>query len=283
MVYIKQYNDDILKYHHTLQRSPQQDQFPIHMHLMCELYYFISGDGYQSVEGTNYSLKPGSIFLIRDEETHCLHINPDVTYERMSFHFPFSFIESGTDPKTANRIRKLFYEREAGTNNMYMLPSESMVFVACCLDRIFDDSYGADPKPHGKVLTYLIPVLNEIACYNERQRYSDESSNIGDSDHLVKSVIDYISEHLYEINGLQDLEKHFYVSSTYMNTLFKKTTGTTIWDYIMLKRILNARRLLREGVPATEAAKESGFKDYSSFYRIYRKKFGVSPMNDKTK
>ena len=283
MFYIKQYNDEILKYHHTIQRSPKQEWFPIHMHLMCELYYFISGEGYQSVEGTNYALKPGSIFLIRDEETHCLHINPSVTYERMSFHFPFSFIENGTDPQTADRIRRLFYEREAGTNNMYMLPSESLRFIACCLDRIFDDGYGADPLPHGKVLTYLVPVLNEIAYFKGLENHNDTSVGIGDSNHLTKSIIDYIAENLYEIEGLSDIEKHFYVSSTYMNTLFKKTTGTTIWDYIMLKRILDARKLLREGIPAADAAKKCGFKDYSSFYRVYKKKFGVSPMNDKTK
>jgi AraC-like DNA-binding protein len=38
-----------------------------------------------------------------------------------------------------------------------------------------------------------------------------------------------------------------------------------------------ARELIREGVGTTEAAERCGFGDYSSFYRQYKKRMGVSP------
>ena len=41
--------------------------------------------------------------------------------------------------------------------------------------------------------------------------------------------------------------------------------------------MLSAARLIREGVPAGQAAAECGFNDYSAFSRAFRETFGVSP------
>ena len=36
-------------------------------------------------------------------------------------------------------------------------------------------------------------------------------------------------------------------------------------------------RLIREGMPVSKAAAESGFGDYSAFHRAFRESFGISP------
>ena len=38
-----------------------------------------------------------------------------------------------------------------------------------------------------------------------------------------------------------------------------------------------AARLLREGMPAVQAAEECGFEDYSTFVRAFKKTFGKTP------
>ena len=37
------------------------------------------------------------------------------------------------------------------------------------------------------------------------------------------------------------------------------------------------------GVPITRAAANCGFRDYSAFYRAYKKRYGVSPAAERTK
>ena len=59
--------------------------------------------------------------------------------------------------------------------------------------------------------------------------------------------------------------------------LFKAQTGSTVHAYVRQKRLLCAARLIREGVPATKAAADSGFGDYSAFHRAFRESFGISP------
>ncbi|HCD43067.1 MAG TPA: AraC family transcriptional regulator, partial [Lachnoclostridium sp.] len=43
------------------------------------------------------------------------------------------------------------------------------------------------------------------------------------------------------------------------------------------KRLALARDLLKTGMPVTEACFGSGFKNYSTFFRAYKKHFHVSP------
>ena len=58
---------------------------------------------------------------------------------------------------------------------------------------------------------------------------------------------------------------------------FKAQTGSTVHAYIQQKRLINAARLIREGVPAAKAAESSGYGDYSAFHRAFKASFGISP------
>jgi AraC-like DNA-binding protein len=50
----------------------------------------------------------------------------------------------------------------------------------------------------------------------------------------------------------------------------------------MYKRMACARELLKNGVPAKEAAERCGFGEYSTFYRGYEKMFNQSPSEPVT-
>ena len=60
---------------------------------------------------------------------------------------------------------------------------------------------------------------------------------------------------------------------------FKNETGYTIHNYITSKRLLFARSLINEGTPVMKAAQMSGFNDYTTFVRSYKKQFGNAPSH----
>ena len=62
---------------------------------------------------------------------------------------------------------------------------------------------------------------------------------------------------------------------------FREATGYTIHSYVTEKRLLLARDLLSRDVPLTEIAERCGYRDYSTFSRAYKKKFGKSPSQMK--
>ena len=59
-----------------------------------------------------------------------------------------------------------------------------------------------------------------------------------------------------------------------------KYLGTGIAEYIRQQRIDHAKKLLKTtDLPITEVAKQSGFLDYTYFYRVFKKVTGHSPKN----
>ncbi|MDR0377462.1 MAG: helix-turn-helix domain-containing protein [Spirochaetaceae bacterium] len=61
--------------------------------------------------------------------------------------------------------------------------------------------------------------------------------------------------------------------------MFRKETGTTVNQYIRIKRLVLARREIPQGSTAEEAAHKADFNDYSNFYRAYKSFFGITPSD----
>ena len=77
--------------------------------------------------------------------------------------------------------------------------------------------------------------------------------------------------------SIEELAERFYISKFHMMRQFKEETGFTIHQYISEKRIIYARSLMAAGMSATQACYESGFKDYSTFSRAYKRRMEKSP------
>jgi AraC-like DNA-binding protein len=49
------------------------------------------------------------------------------------------------------------------------------------------------------------------------------------------------------------------------------------------KRLFASMDCLRNGASVAEAALESGFPDYSNYIQLFKKQFGITPLNYKKK
>ena len=89
----------------------------------------------------------------------------------------------------------------------------------------------------------------------------------------VREETGFVAEEL----SLEELSSRFYLSQTHLNRIFRASTGTTVWQYITIKRLYFAKELLETGKKPTEVAPLCGFKDYTTFFRAYKKLFGFAP------
>ena len=127
-------------------------------------------------------------------------------------------------------------------------------------------------------LAYLLPLLAELSsCY---EVVKNSTSHLPVSDQ-VTSIIRFINQNLQEELSLSLLCERFYLSKAHLNRIFKQATGSTVWNYILIKRLILAREMLSAGKSPTEVFSACGFQDYTTFYRAYKKHFGVSPKQDK--
>ena len=260
-----------IEYQFKYTPHPDPAEVRNHTHNACELLYFLDGSGQYLVEGTPYEIRPQTLMIMRPGEMHYALLRADHPYRRVCVNFTESVLES-LDP--TGLLLRPFHKRELGQNNQYEERTADIRFIEQCLLKMDEADLSTD---YGYLLvrSNLYAALCEV--YKGYQCLEQlELSNCASGD-LMYEVIRYINQNLCADLSLPVLEKRFFISKQYLNQRFKQATGTTVWDYILTKRLILANQLMDEGKPATAAAFASGFSDYSSFYRAYKAKFHISP------
>lgn len=258
-----EYQDETLYCHHSLDQFPDPEEFIIHAHEIPEVYLFLNGEGHFLIEGTSYPLSPGDILLMRPAETHKLVISPSMPYERIAIHFSEQLFDS-LDP--VRSLLQVFYRHPLGQNNRYSAldhPALSEPFLNLQPDKM-------------EILAKLMLLLVGIG---KLYRTSDSFG----SDSLSRQLVLYVNEHIFEPLSLEQVSSVFSRSVSQISRVFRQATGSSLWEYIIIKRLLASRAMLLRGETAVNAASVCGFTDYSSFYRAYKKRFGHSPGSDRVK
>lgn len=269
---------------HTRDDAPDGISVELHAHRNYEFYYFISGSGRYAIEGNEYSLEPGCILMMREGEAHTAHIY-GAPYERICIHFA-----PETMPLLETEIRELYRARPLGQGNQFKPDERSAAFISACMERLCRDCEREGYADRARtVLGMLILELYRLrqstpsAPESETETALPTGAEARGNAETVRKILAYINANLTTVKSLDVLEQEFFFSKSYINRIFKRATGSSVWDYIVLKRLLLAHSLLKEGKQASIVASESGFYDYSSFYRQYRRRFGVSPQSAKKK
>lgn len=251
--------------------DPIKEQLYLHAHDECEVYLFFNGRGTYAVEGSEYSLIPGTVLIMRAAEMHKPNILSGVPYERATIHFDPEFLAQ-SDPEC--RLLRPFIERALGTENLYRRPHLRSNLLYDCFSTMC--SLSADAYEENLRFSNLFfCILGEIADAWQRRGAPQSSSE----ERLMIQITHYIEENLASDLSLAHLQKCFYISKSQLTRMFKDATGLGVWEYISLKRLTLAKTRLREGMRAGDVAACCGYRDYSSFYRAYRKRFGAAPTD----
>ena len=268
---LNEFHFDDLYIRHAIDFFPDDKVFTVHFHDIYEIYYFISGNAKYLVEGTEYSLEPGSIMIMRPSESHKVKILESVCYERYALNFPVSAVEH---IDFQHKLLKPFMDRPLGYGNLYT-PSE---LENIPLESIFHEMAYCDEDDYGKrteILTTLFYLLNKINKAYQKRNKEDYNS----PQSIPEKIVFYVNEHLTDNISIPVLSEHFYLSSSQFSRIFKQTTGIAPWKYITIKRLNLAKEKIRSGIAAKNACETCGFSDYSAFYRAYTKYFGYSPQD----
>lgn len=243
---------------------PNQNTFSMHMHSNYEIFCFLGGDAKYIVEGTSYPLHKGDFVLMRPSESHHICILSPKEYTRIAINFsPINFADVLT-----SHLMQPFHDRPLGKFNHYPSAHFSANHLLHYINKICQTD-AVQIKS-----AYLTAFLNELNPLYEKLKTSDITSE----PNTLSYIIQYINENLTEDLSLSHISEKFFISKSQINRNFKKYIGSTLWDYIINKRLLLAKRQIDEfGRAPTKVYLDCGFKDYTVFYRAYRKKFGISP------
>lgn len=94
----------------------------------------------------------------------------------------------------------------------------------------------------------------------------------------LKQVLSYIDGNLAADISLDDIAQVAGISVSHCKTLFRRSVGQPVYQYVIRRRVEWAARLLREGhLPISQVALETGFSHQSHLARHMRRVLGVSP------
>jgi AraC-like DNA-binding protein len=252
---------------HTWANSSTQKAM-LHSHHEYELYMFLKGDCYYVVEGRRYELTPGDMIIIRKHEMHRIFHNSFGEYSSFVFFFKPEFFSENNCLEYEEAF--LDYSKDNKIDSHVVLSSG----IQDIIDRIikYSNNFQIHDSPVIRgVLVELLHNLNGITAFEKPEK----------TNQTVKKIITYLNDNYTNDIDLDQVAEKFFISKYHLCRVFKKATGLTLQEYIRRKRLTLALELKRQGVSLSEAANQSGFHDYTSFYRYYKKRYKKAPKTAK--
>lgn len=246
-----------------------------HYHDFNKIVIFIRGNVTYCIEGKSYELKPYDIVLVNAGEIHRPIVNSTETYERIIIYISTNFIHNyKTDHYDLNYCFEQAKQEKSNVLRVNMTEKSKLYQVLRELEHAINTKeYASELYDNLLFLEFMIH-LNRMALADNISYISDNYSN-----DKIRQIIDYIHAHLKEDLNIDTIANALYINKHYLMHLFKSETGYTVGNYITNKRLILAKEMIQNGVPVTQACYECGYRNYSSFFRAYKKHYNDAPKD----
>lgn len=125
----------------------------------------------------------------------------------------------------------------------------------------------------------LLQVLRKALLYGGNQQLN---MHVSRNQKMGEEIEGYIRENYASDLSLDSLAEQFKISKTYVNRLLKTHTGKCFLETLTDIRMMKAKKLIQEGqYRVYEIAEMVGYRDFSYFIRVFKKKYGTTPNNYK--
>ena len=207
---------------------------------------------------------------------HLVMHDLSVPYRRFVFWVSAAFAEQ-LRARSADYVYLMEYAAE---NQKYLFPLDSVEFNTIqyrtirLIEEMRSDHFGKETQ----IFLYVSDLLMQInRTVYEQYHPLTRKAQLS----LYEQLCFYIDEHLSEDLSLERLAAELFVSKYHIAHVFKDEIGISIHQYISKKRLARCREALLGDVPVTKVYLLFGFHDYSSFYRAFKKEYGISPKDFK--
>lgn len=204
------------------------------------IHFVIKGEGeYESPRG-KYKLKEGEAFLIKPGE---------VTVYRASDKNPWNYVWIGFGGKLSSRFDELPDTFE------YDVSAVSELKAA------IESNAGREELLTG----FLFKLCASLLCETEKYDYPNK-------------VINYINAHYMENVTISDIADSIGLNRKYLARIFKQKNGLTMQEFLINKRLHEAKKLLKLGYNVEQSAYMVGYRDSFGFSKAFKKHYGKAPV-----
>lgn len=253
----------------------EKKEIAFHYHDFYKVLIFLNGNVSYSIEGKYFDLQPEDVVLVSAGEIHRPVIHSNAPYERIIVYLSRDFFENyrGDDFD----LFHCFQEAASAGSNLIRIEETARPYFTALNKELAKSCQGHEFAGYlyqkVKFVEYLILLNRSLLSHNTSCVLAS------DYNQTVLNIMNYINEHITEDLDIDFIAEHFYLTRFYIMHLFKSETGITIGKYITEKRLFMARKLIQNGTSVTDACYQSGFRNYSAFYRAFKNKYHYSPKD----
>lgn len=235
-----------------------------HFHDCFELEICLNGDATNIINGSSYPLRKNGFYLLSPVDIHKIDIENNL--ELISI----KFTDLSLSEKLMNHLNTISYpivgEFSQSQSEAILSPLLNLYFTS---DSIFNESYRT---------VYLRSVVEMLLSV-----VLDQCQNANDDTippHIMLSLLSYVKKHFRENIPLSELANHYGYNTNYLRMKFRQLTGKTYVTFVNDERLAYAYRLIElTDIPISEISDNAGYTSQSYFSRIFRSKYGISPID----
>ena len=240
-------------------------------HFFCVKDYHLVRKNYNSLLITH--ILDGTFTYIKDGKHTTAHKGDTVIldcYKPHEYYTNDRFYSIWAHCAGANSY-ELFEEIERSDGNL--IKCKDIQHVEKLLFRIFNGIKSDNPPTELNLSLDIYKLFAELL--NPQSAKSKGENSYEDCVQIVK---EYISENLNENLTVGKLAEIVNMSSSHFSRIFKRQTGFSPYDYILISRLNRAKYLLQvSDMTVASIAYETGFNSESNFIFFFTENAGISP------
>ena len=247
----------------------------LHHHDLYEILYIKEGKVTYIIEDKKYILEEGDMVLMSPTTLHKLDKILSNTSKRIILNFPASYV----DKISTNRCDLLKAFEISLQKDIHKISFDKSLrktienYFKIMLETQFSKEYGDD-------ITYKIRFTQTLLIINRMIMNINMDGNIvTTTSKIVSEIINYINLNLSNKIFIKDIAKKLSLSESRVSHVFKQETGMSILKYIIKKRLILAKELVRNGEHLNIIYGLCGFQDNTSFFRAFKKEYNITPKN----
>ncbi len=253
---------------------PTFDQVLLHSHDFVEFYYLLGEDVNYVVNGQNYPLSRGKMMIVAPGALHKVEpLGVHERYERIVMWINLQYMESLISSFPRKRQALLM---ETRTQCITLPDRETKILIEGLLFSLLHERERRMQDSDYMIRLILMQLFIHLCRFQEESPETFVSMDTHKYENIMK-IYHYIEEHVREELTVSSLASIFYMDKKTMTRKFQSAIGMTPGECIRLKRLERAHLLIYQGVGMQQASEESGFSDYSAFYRAFRQVYGTGP------
>ncbi len=263
---------EVVKVEELLQRDLDHDISTNHLVKFYIIFFIYEGEGYHTIDFTDYHYQAGTILLVRKDQIHKFFRSP--TVKGYLLVFTEEFIISHLNRMEALKAMQLFNDSlsfpKIEFNNEEEFSDFTILLKHLELEYNIKDNFsiGITRSVLHIVITKLFRIKAKKGHFVERKKYMSQ----------FLAFQKLVEEDCFKSKKVQYYAKKMGVSTKTLNNIANNVVNDSAKAFIDARTIMQIKRLL---ISSDHSIKEiaylAGFSDPTNFYKYFKKFTDSSP------